>query len=378
MLTTKKPGTSSTSAASATAPAGQRENEGWTLDAHWPTLLSGLADQITEGVSALQNSIDLLLQKGHISKLEHRALSIPAERIKTAGLSAQQIHRFHGGRIRQSHEKVNMSTLLEALLQERKQELAILGVELRRKLKPVEVLIDPTVAYAFVNAVLDWSMPFGHRIDVRMDLNHWPEHARFQVRVSNDGSPPSSHASADSVSWMLVRQIALAAGGIDIERTVNEDGVNFTAMFNRTVQAVDGISAVDLSDDHSSMFKSLSGVYVLTISPNLQIRADVRDALREIGIVSDSVVSFQQAREATHRRMPNLIVVDSEIKDHEFDVFRRDLLREVYEFPFVEISPDDSSFDMSGFGEFSMAKVGRGNIREALGTAVMFELAKMM
>jgi hypothetical protein len=25
-----------------------------------------------------------------------------------------------------------------------------------------------------------------------------------------------------------------------------------------------------------------------------------------------------------------------------------------------------------------MAKVGRGNIREALGTAVMFELAKMM
>ena len=53
-------------------------------------------------------------------------------------------------------------------------------------------------------------------------------------------------------------------------------------------------------------------------------------------------------------------------------------MREVFEFPFVEISPDDSSFDMSGFGEFSMAKVGRGNIREALGTAVMFELAKMM
>jgi hypothetical protein len=211
-----------------------------------------------------------------------------------------------------------------------------------------------------------------------MDLNHWPEHARFQVRVSNDGSPPSSEAAADSVSWMLVRQIAQASGGIDIERTVSPEGVNFTAMFNRTVQAVDGISAVDLSDDHSSMFKSLSGVYVLTISPTLQIRADVRDALREIGIVSDSVVNFAQASEAIRRRMPNLIVVDSEIMDHEFDSFRLDLLREVYEFPFVEISPDDSSFDMSGFGEFSMAKVGRGNIRAALGTAVMFELAKMM
>jgi hypothetical protein len=162
------------------------------------------------------------------------------------------------------------------------------------------------------------------------------------------------------------------------QRCLNEEGVSFTALFNRTVQAVDGISAVDLSDEHSSMFKSLSGTYVLTVSPNLQIRADVRDALREIGIMSDSVVDFGQAREALKGRMPNLIVIDSEIKDDEFEAFRRDLLREVFEFPFVEISPDDSSFDMSGFGEFSMAKVGRGNIREALGTAVMFELAKMM
>jgi hypothetical protein len=359
-------------------PGGASETDGWALDDHWPSLISGLADQITEGVSALQNQIDLLFSKGRINKLEHRALSIPAERIKMSGISAQQINRFYSGRIRQSHEKVDMSELVEGVLQERKQELAILGIALRRKLKPVEVLIDPTVAHTFINAVLDWGLPFGTRVDVRMDLNAWPQHARFLMRVSNDGVPPSSAASADNLSWMLIRQIALAAGGIEIEREMDEEGVGFTALFNRTVQAVDGISAVDLSDDHSSMFKSLSGTYVLTISPSLQIRADVRDALREIGVSSDSVVDFGQARDAIKGRMPNLIVVDSEIKGEEFESFRRDLLREVFEFPFVEISPDDSSFDMSGFGEFSMAKVGRGNVREALGTAVMFELAKMM
>ena len=32
-------------------------------------------------------------------------------------------------------------------------------------------------------------------------------------------------------------------------------------MFHRTVQAIDGISAVDLSDGQSSMFKSLQGVF---------------------------------------------------------------------------------------------------------------------
>jgi hypothetical protein len=359
-------------------PGGASETDGWSLDDHWPSLISGLADQITEGVSALQNQIDHLYSKGRISKVEHRALSIPAERIKMSGVSAQQINRFYGGRIRQSHEKVDMAELVEGVLQERKQELGILGIALRRKLKPVEVLIDPTVAHTFVNAVLDWGLPFGNRVDVRMDLNAWPQHARFLMRVSNAGVPPSSATSADNLSWMLIRQIALAAGGIEIEREMDDEGVGFTAMFNRTVQAVDGISAVDLSDEHSSMFKSLSGTYVLTISPSLQIRADVRDALREIGISSDSVVDFGQARDALKGRMPNLIVVDSEIKGDEFESFRHDLLREVFEFPFVEISPDDSSFDMSGFGEFSMAKVGRGNVREALGTAVMFELAKMM
>lgn len=369
---------SSAHSAASVKPGGSSETDAWSLDDHWPTLISGLADQITEGVSALQHQIDLLLSKGRISKLEHRALSIPAERIKMSGVSAQQINRFYSGRIRQSHEKVDMSQLVEGVLQERKQELGILGIALRRKLKPVEVLIDPTVAHTFVNAVLDWGLPFGSRVDVRMDLNAWPQHARFLVRVSNDGVPPSSAVSADSLSWMLIRQIALAAGGIEIERTLDDEGVSLTAMFTRTVQAVDGISAVDLSDEQSSMFKSLSGTYVLTISPSLQIRADVRDALREIGISSDSVVDFNQARDVIKSRMPNLIVVDSEIKDVAFESFRRDLLREVFEFPFVEISPDDSSFDMSGFGEFSMAKVGRGNIREALGTAVMFELAKMM
>lgn len=356
----------------------QDDAEEWSMDAHWPALVQGLADQITQTLSTLQSQVDQLLQKERITRMEHRALSIPAERIKQAGLVAQQIHRFHAGRIRQSHERINMAELVENLLQERRKEFAVIGVELRRKLKPVDVLTDPTVAYAFVNAVLDWAMPFGQRVDVRLDINSWPPHARLQIRANNDGVPASSQAQLDGMAWLLVRQIAQAAGGIELKREVSEDNVSVTAMFTRTVQAVDGIAAVELSDDQSSMFKSLQGVYALTISPSLQVRADVRDALREIGIMSDSVVDIEQARDALRHRMPSLIVVDSDLKGPALDSFRKEVLRDVMDFPFVEISADNNSFDMSGFDEMSMAKVGRGNIREALGTAVMFELAKMM
>lgn len=357
---------------------GKTVSEPWSLADQAPNLLAALAEQIADTTHAMQNSIDQLMVQDRIGRTEHRALTLPLDRVKRTGQLLQQIHRFNSGRIRQSHEKTDLAELVENALQERRKEFALLGVEMRRKLKPVDVLFDPTVAFAFVNALIDWALPFGRRVDVRLDLNTWPPHARLQVKASSDGAPPSSGKSLDNIAWMLVRQIAASAGGIDIQREETADGVNVTAMFHRTVQAVDGISAVDLSDDQSSMFKSLQGIYALVVSPMLQVRADVRDALREIGVSADSVVDLIQAREAITHRMPNLIVFDGQIKGPEFDQFRHDILREVLEMPFVEISPDDSAFHMSGFGEHAMAKVGRGNIREALGTAVMFELAKSM
>jgi hypothetical protein len=288
----------------------------------------------------------------------------------------EQIQRFNAGRIRQSHERIDLAQLAESGLQERRKEFALIGVEMRRKLKPVEVLLDPSVTHTFFHSLVDWALPLGRRIDVRVDLNDWPPHARLQVRVHAEDAPSSRAPELDNLDWALLRQIAATTGGIDLQRKVTAESITATAMFHRTVQAIDGMSAVDLSEDPTSAFKSLQSVYALVISPSLQIRADVRDALREIGVSADGVVDLQQARETLTRRTPNVVVIDADLKGPEFDQFRRVLLREAMDVPCVEISSDDTSFDMSGFGELSMAKVGRGNIRGALGTAVMFELAK--
>ena len=375
MSTLKKPHGARSSVKSQIQP---REAQEWSLDGRWGDLVLAVADEMAHAVATLQNQMDQLLSRERLSPIEHRALSVPVERLKQTSLTAQRIQRFHAGRIRQSHEKVPMADLVEALLDERRRDFAALAIELRRKCKPVEVLIDPTVAYAFVNAALDWAMPFGQRVDVRLDLNTWPQHARLQVRAFNEGMPPSSAAQPDNLSWMLLREIAKASGGIEIEREVNEEGVSLTVFFTRTVQSVDGLSTLDMGDDPTTIFKSMQGVYVLTVSPSLPLRAEVRDALRELGITSDSVVDFLQARAALLHRTPNLIILDAELRGDDFDDFQRSVLRDFLEMPFVEISHDSRSFDMSGFDELSMAKVGRTNIRESLGTAVMFELAKVM
>lgn len=357
-----------------------RGDDPWSLTEHAPQLLASAAEQIGDALQALQSGVDQLQSQQRLGPQGQLALGVPLGRIKRLTFVMQQLNRFHSGRIRQSHEKVDLARLAEDSLQERRKEFALLGIEMRRKLKPVDVLIDPAVAHAFLNALIDWALPLGRRIDVRVDVNHWPPHARLQVRVHGDGAPPSSMpTSLDNLDWALVRQIAATASGIDLQREITPDGITTTALFQRTAQSVDGISAIELStEEQSSMFKSLQSVYALVISPSLQIRADVRDALREIGVSADSVVDLQQASDAIGHRTPNVIVIDAALKGVDFDVFRREVLGLTMDMPFVEISPDDSSFDMSGFGEMAMAKVGRGNIREALGTAVMFELAKTM
>ncbi|MBL0919539.1 MAG: hypothetical protein IBJ14_12635 [Hydrogenophaga sp.] len=357
-----------------------RGDDPWSLTEHAPQLLASAAEQIGDALQALQSGVDQLQSQQRLGPQAQWALGVPLNRIKRLTFVMQQLHRFHAGRIRQSHEKTDLARLVEDSLQERRKEFALIGVEMRRKLKPVDVLIDPAVAHAFLNALLDWALPLGRRIDVRVDVNHWPPHARLQVRVHGDGAPPSSMpTSLDNLDWALVRQIATTASGVDLQREITPDGITTTALFQRTAQSVDGISAIELSaEDQSSMFKSLQSVQALVISPALQIRADVRDALREIGVNADSVVDLQQASDAITHRTPNIIVIDAALKGVDFDAFRREVLRLTMDMPFVEIAHDDSSFDMSGFGEMSMAKVGRGNIREALGTAVMFELARTM
>lgn len=363
----------------AAGAAGQlRGDEPWSLADQCPQLLSAAARQISDALQALQGGIEQLQGQGVVPAREQWTLSVPLGRIKRLTTVMQQLQRFHDGRIRQSHEKLDLSQLVEASLQERRKEFALMGADVRRKLKPVEVLMDPTVTHALFNALLDWALPLGRHLSVRVDINDWPPHARLQVRVHGDEAPSSRAPDLDNLDWALVRQIAHTSGGIEVKRELSAEGTVASVMFHRTVQAIDGISAVELSDGQSSMFKSLQGVYALIVSPSLQIRADVRDALREIGVSADSVVDLIQAREATAHRMPSLVVVDAVLKGPEFDQFRRGLMRDAMDMPFVEISPDASSFDMSGFGEMAMAKVGRGNIREALGTAVMFELAKTM
>ena len=189
--------------AAASSPAPLSAIDNWRMAEHWPELVTALTDQSIETVSSLVRGLDLLLSKGRLTPAEYKVLAMPAERLKHCGISAQQIVRFQSGRVRQSHEKIDLAYLLECVLQERKGEMAMLGVTLRRRLKAVDILIDPTLGFSLTNAMLDWGLPFGYRIDWRLETTGGQ--ARLWMKVySGDRVIPGSAVVEDNIHWLLL------------------------------------------------------------------------------------------------------------------------------------------------------------------------------
>src|SRR5690606_10280671 len=107
----------------ATGAAGQARDPGpWSLTEHAPALLASAAEQIGDALQALQSGIDQLDAESRLGPRHQWTLGVPMARIKRLSIVMQQLQRFHSGRIRQSHEKIDLARMAEDVLQERRKE----------------------------------------------------------------------------------------------------------------------------------------------------------------------------------------------------------------------------------------------------------------
>ena len=363
-----------------TPPAGAGVGDNWRMAEHWPELVTALTDQSIETVSALVRGLDLLLSKGRLTPAEYKVLAMPAERLKHCGISAQQIVRFQSGRVRQSHEKIDLAYLLECVLQERKAEMTMLGVTLRRRLKTVDILIDPTLGFSLTNAMLDWGLPFGYRIDWRLETTGGQ--ARLWMKVhSGDRVIPGSAVVEDNIHWLLLSQIAASDGAVRLERSLASDGVELVALFRRTVQVAEEEVKVAAAQDvpPDSMFKSVSGAYVVVVSGDAALRNDAVSTLRRLGMSVDGVVDAAQAREAIQGHVPHLLVVDTAQHADAIHLLQAELLSKQPQLLFVEIGATDTSpHPLPPTLEAATTRIARDEVSTRLGSTVMFVLSRVM
>lgn len=372
-----------------TAEATSRTEEDRSESQRWQDLASQIGAEIASPLTAALERIHALTTTGRIDRASLRALREEVERARQTGMLGQQLARFASGRLRQSHERLQLAETLKGVLSHRARETQARGIVLKPSLKPADVIVDASLLFSLLNTTLDWALSNARsQIEFQIDIKTWPAHAvltcRFAHRMADQpgakASDPGRPDGLDSLTWRFLQQTAITMG-LPLER--HEDAVN-TALsleFPRTASAeIAGVTTMEIDEGFapSSNSKPLAGSHVLVVAARRELRAQIREAIGNMGLIVDFVKSSDEMTDFCREGLPHAIVIESLQIDDRFTAFREQVSTEVPEFVFIEIIDEGDDFQMSAFSDTNMARVGRAAISSSLPSALMFELSKSL
>ena len=357
-------------------------------DQRWPDIVSQVGVEIAEPLTAALERIHVLTATGKIDRAGLRALRDEVEQARQAGMIGQQLTRFASGRVRQSHEVLQLEEVLANVLALRSRETQARGIALKPTLKSARVIVDGSLLFSLLNATLDWALANAHaHIDFTIDFKTWPAHARLTCKFANRPADQIEDSVAlpvlprlDSLTWRLIEQTAWTMGLV-LDRKDTAGTSTLVLEFPKTAgEEMEGLSATEVDDAslHSGNSKALAGSHVLVVASRREVRVLVRDALRNMSMLVDFVSTVDEAASFCREGLPHAIIVESIQKGGRFSHFRDEILAEVPGFVFIEILEQGSTFEMSGTNGARMARIGRDVIASSLPAALMFELSRSL
>lgn len=361
-------------------------NAPWTMGQQWPNLVASLSEQSVESSNLILRALNYLVGAGRLRRAEAKALSDAMHLLRGTSLRAQQITRLAGGRIRQARERVEMSDLIQRMLDERAGEFEAAGASVRAQLRPVDVLLDPPVAISLLNSVVDWGLTFSKEIVLQMAPTAAPGPARLRVRVTTPQRAaatqqrtggwnvrPHGRRLNDGLHWMLMRQMA-ASAGLEVTRSGEEGVAILTIDFPRTFLNSEGVSCLELQEPVGTSHRD---AWVLVLAQDDHLRQQALDALRKMGIDAVAARDFAQARAAVAQSKPHVVVASYDIDMDALLDFRANVLGGEARCRLVEITRQLPAFNLSGVDHPETPKVGREQVMQELPPTVLFELVKI-
>ena len=352
----------------------------------WHELVAQIGAEIAAPLTAALERINTLTSTGKIDRQGLRALRDEVEAARQAGMIGQQLTRFASGRLRQSHERLQLADVLNGVIAHRSRETTARGIVVKPSLKPAEVIVDASLLFSVLNSTVDWALANAHsQIDFAIDIKTWPAHARLSCRFAHrpvdeltDGAAATAPRGLDSLTWRLLEQTAWTMGLV-VERKDEAHLTTLTLEFPRTASTeIEGVSALELNDGFAPSTNSqpLAGSHVLVVASRREMRVLIRDALRHMSLIVDFVNSVDEAAAFCREGLPHAVIIESIQAGERFAHFREEITKEVPDFVFIEIIEEGTTFEMSGFSGSSMARVGREVLATSLPSALMFELSK--
>ncbi|WP_048440972.1 hypothetical protein [Caenimonas sp. SL110] len=354
------------------------------------TLPAIIGAELAHDVAIMQNVLQEVRSMRSISRGQVATLEACLESAHRIAMQSQQISRLASGRLRQSHERLPLDTIVNDVLNGMTLRFKLGGYEVTHRLRPVEVIVDPGLLLGLVQVAIDWSADQGQRLQVRLDVKNWPEHAELAIKSSQ--SVALSQAASgeekvrDDLNWQLLLQTAMAMG-VTVDRVVAVDHTMLSIEFPRTVRQIEGLMAIDMesnsgiSSGHSSTFlteaRPLAGHRVLLVSADAGVIGELKAVCDSMGLTLDVCPTSAGAVRHCEADMPHLIVVEERLRDHQFEELRADIVRSDVNFPVVEITRAPNILEMSNWMGDSVSRISRDSLRAHLPSFLVMELAKI-
>jgi hypothetical protein len=340
--------------------------------------------QLSEPLADMQRIVHDLISTGKISRAQVQELSGAIETARRVAMQSQQLARLTRGRLRQSHERLSLDSVVKQALAERHQFFHQRGIEVVQRIKRVEVIVDPGLLSSLIEAAIDWASERGRRLTVSLEIKHLPEHGLLVLKstptVTTSTSGPLVEDEFEKLSWHLLLEIAQSIG-VALDRVKSNDETVLTVEFPRTVKQLEGLTAVEMDMGADSWMpsesKSVAGHQVLLVTADETLRDDVADVCGNMGLVVKHAGSPEQAARSCKVEKPHMLIVDERMHDTRFDALWQELLREDPNFPTIEIAIDANTLAMTSWMSDSITRVSRGSVRAQLPQVLVLELAKI-
>lgn len=355
---------------------------------HWREIVTQLGSEIAGPLTLALERVHTLATTGCIDRQSLRALREELDSVRQAGINAQQLGRFGSGRLRQAPERMHLTQTVQGVLTHRTREAQARGLKFEHLLQPVEVIADASMLFGLLSTLFDWAMDNARStIEWRVETQPFPAHARltcrFEFRPASATPTVADHdvsPTLDSLAWRLIEQIAQSMS-LPLERSRPASGCLIAIDFPRTVRRdVAGVTAIEIDDGFapSTNSKPLAGSQVLVVAARRDVRHEVLNAIRHMGLIVDFVHSVSEAAEFCREGLPHAVIYEASLAGDRFKEMRAGILGEVPTLAFIEIAEEGNAFEVSGYGGQQQARVGREAIAASLPSSLMFELSKAL
>src|SRR5450755_143873 len=224
-------------------------------DERWHDLVSQVGAEIAAPLTAALERIHVLTATGKIDRAGLRALRDEVEQARQIGMIGQQLTRFASGRVRQSHEVLQLEEVMKSVLALRSRETQARGIALTPLLKSARVVVDGSLLFSLLNATLDWALANAQEhIEFAIDFKTWPAHARLTCRFAHRPADQDDESVTavvlprlDSLHWRLIEQTAWTMGLVVDRKDVS--GITTLVLeFPKTAEEMEGLSASEIDD----------------------------------------------------------------------------------------------------------------------------------